>query len=123
VWITRAVLLLLVIGFPIALIFAWMHQLVPADGLSPRATTLGYVLIGALVSYEQLAPAPSSSHASERCRGRTGRAHRVAIAVPPFVNLSDDRAQEFFSDGMTEEITWALAKVQGLTVLARTSAF
>jgi TolB-like protein len=46
-----------------------------------------------------------------------------AIAVLPFVNMSGDPSQEFFSDGMTEEITSALAKVPKLEVIARTSAF
>jgi adenylate cyclase len=43
--------------------------------------------------------------------------------VLPFLNLSPDPDQESFSDGMTEEITTALAKVQGLIVIGRTSAF
>jgi TolB-like protein len=43
--------------------------------------------------------------------------------VLPFINLSSDKEQEFFSDGMTEEITSALAKVFGLKVIGRTSAF
>jgi TolB-like protein len=47
----------------------------------------------------------------------------VSVAVLPFLNLSSDKDQEFFSDGITEEITSALAKVQGLTVIGRTSAF
>src|SRR5229473_2296900 len=63
VWIARAFLLLLVIGFPVALFFAWMRELAPADAATPRATTgkLDWALIGALVivialvSYQQLA--------------------------------------------------------------------
>jgi len=47
----------------------------------------------------------------------------IYVAVLPFVNLSSDKEQEFFSDGMTEEITAALAKVPSLKVIARTSAF
>src|SRR5262249_48922446 len=47
----------------------------------------------------------------------------IAIAVLPFVNLSGDAGQEFFSDGITEEITTALAKVPDLRVVARTSAY
>jgi adenylate cyclase len=47
----------------------------------------------------------------------------VSVAVLPFLNLSSDKDQEFFSDGITEEITSALAKVPGLTVIGRTSAF
>ncbi|HET7085043.1 MAG TPA: TIR domain-containing protein [Rhizomicrobium sp.] len=47
----------------------------------------------------------------------------ISVAVLPFLNLSSDKDQEFFSDGITEEITSALAKVPGLTVIGRTSAF
>ena len=47
----------------------------------------------------------------------------ISVAVLPFLNLSSDKEQEFFSDGMTEEITAALAKVPDLRVVARTSAF
>jgi len=46
-----------------------------------------------------------------------------AIAVLPFVNLTPDHENEYFSDGMTEELTNALARVPGLRVVARTSAF
>jgi TolB-like protein len=47
----------------------------------------------------------------------------ISLAVLPFTNLSGDASQEFFSDGMTEEITAALTKVPDLKVVARTSAF
>ena len=50
-------------------------------------------------------------------------ASAISIAVLPFLNLSGDAGQEFFSDGMTEEITSALAMVPDLKVVARTSAF
>ena len=51
------------------------------------------------------------------------RSSAVSVAVLPFLNLSSDKEQEYFSDGITEEITSALAKVPGLTVIGRTSAF
>jgi TolB-like protein/DNA-binding winged helix-turn-helix (wHTH) protein/tetratricopeptide (TPR) repeat protein len=50
-------------------------------------------------------------------------AARTAIAVLPFANLSDDAGSEYFSDGLTEELTDRLAQVPGLQVAARTSAF
>jgi TolB-like protein/DNA-binding SARP family transcriptional activator len=52
-----------------------------------------------------------------------GPAPATSIAVLPFANMSSDGANEYFSDGMTEEIITALAKVEGLRVAARTSAF
>src|SRR6185295_5586598 len=83
-----------------------------------------------LVSYQQLA----SSRGTETTQGQQSGvaaarvasatpATAVSIAVLPFVNLSGDATQEFFSDGMTEEITAALAKISDLRVVARTSAF
>src|SRR5262245_13359447 len=64
VWIARALLLALVIGFPIAVLFVWMRDLAPVDASAPRPATtkLDYVLVGGLilviglVSYQQLAP-------------------------------------------------------------------
>src|SRR4029077_13159573 len=46
-----------------------------------------------------------------------------SIAVLPFVNMSGDKEQEYFSDGLTEEILNSLARINGLQVAARTSAF
>jgi len=51
------------------------------------------------------------------------RASGVSVAVMPFVNMSSDRDNEYFSDGMTEELIGALSQVEGLRVAARTSSF
>jgi TolB-like protein/class 3 adenylate cyclase len=48
---------------------------------------------------------------------------KPSIAVLPFINMSNDPEQEYFSDGMTEELIGALAKLKGLKVISRTSAF
>jgi TolB-like protein/Tfp pilus assembly protein PilF len=131
-WAVTLVLVLLFVGFPIALLFAWIHQLAPADGAMAResAGKLDWVLAGSLivviglVSYQQFAPSNGARTAQRQASvtpGDPGGA--LSIAVLPFVNLSGDAGQEFFSDGMTEEITSALAKVPNLRVVARTSAF
>jgi adenylate cyclase len=69
-------------------------------------------------------PDPAVTAAAERlrnvsCAGPTG----PTIAVLPFLNLSPDRENEYFSDGMTEELAGALARVPGLRVASRTSVF
>ena len=136
-WAGTLVLVFLVGGLPVALLLAWVRELGPADGATARATTgkLDWVLIGALVavialvSYQQLAPVtgtkPAQPAAVATAASPTSPAQPggISIAVLPFLNLSSDKEQEFFSDGMTEEITSALAKVPGWLVVGRTSAF
>src|SRR5215510_3141973 len=129
-WVARAFLLLLVTGLPIALLFVWMRDLAPADAAAPRASAskIDYVLIGALglvllfVGYQQVAPSRQSGVEAARSASLS-TAGTISVAVLPFTNLSSDPEQEFFSDGITEEITGALAKVPDLRVVARTSAF
>ena len=75
------------------------------------------VVVIALVSYQQLAPMTGARTAQQQASVAPAPGS-ISIAVLPFVNLSGDTGQEFFSDGMTEEITAALAQVPGLRVLA-----
>jgi TolB-like protein len=126
------ILVLLAVGFPIALIFAWIRELPPADGATAQAKTgmFDWTLMGALVvvlaavSYEQLVPSRGAGVAQQAGVTRNlANTVGISVAVLPFVNLSSDKEQEFFSDGMTEEITSALAKVPNLRVVGRTSAF
>ena len=85
------------------------------------AVLAGVLIVAiALISYRQFASRPAV--VAERAASAT-QASAISIAVLPFVNLSGDTGQEFFSDGITEEITSALAKVPDLRVVARTSAF
>ncbi len=131
-WFGRGVVLLLAIGFPVTLLGIWLRDLPPADGATARAVTgkLDIVLIGALVvvigfmGYDRFAPTPGATTAQQVTTSNGAPSTGViSIAVLPFVNLSSDKEQEFFSDGITEEITSALAKVKDLRVVGRTSAF
>jgi TolB-like protein len=129
-WVATSVIVVLALGFPVALIFAWIHQLAPADGATVRAKASGldWVLVGGLgivillIGYQQIAPTQQSGVDAARSTS-LNPAGAISIAVLPFANLSGDANQEFFSDGMTEEITSALAKVPDLRVVARTSAY
>ena len=74
---------------------------------------------------EELAAGPATQQQSvAKARAAAISPSRViSLAVLPFANLSGDPGQDFFSDGMTEEITAALAKIPDLRIVARESAF
>src|SRR6266446_4326356 len=103
---------------------------VDAPGFSTRpafrlrtalAVVAGVLIIAtALISYRQFAP--RQAVVAERAASATP-ASAISIAVLPFANISGDTSQEFFSDGLTEEITSTLSKIPGLRVVGRTSAF
>ena len=103
-------------------------------GRTSARRTLDYVIIAALVialgytwwSRQPVeAPAPQSTQAvvSEEDDVEQKAPDLRSIAVLPFVNMSSDQAQEWFSDGLTEEILNALARTPDLLVAARTSSF
>jgi hypothetical protein len=115
------VIVLLGVGFPIVLVFAWVLELKTlssgeATTVGAKATRLDFVLVGALVavlavvSYQQLVPSQATRTAQHASVVSPAQPGGISVAVLPFVNLSSDKEQEFFSDGMTEEITSALAK-------------
>ena len=129
-WVFQAVLLLLVIGFPVAIIFAWAFELTP-EGLkkekdvdSGQSIThitgrkIDYLVIVALVlalgffAVDKFATKPGTAETADR-----------SIAVLAFTDLSPQGDQEYFSDGISEELLNVLAKIPGLRVAARTSSF
>ncbi len=68
-------------------------------------------------------PAPAVRQSADESRERLPLPDRPAIAVLPFVNMSDDPAQEYFSDGISEDIITALSKLRWFFVIARNSSF
>lgn len=131
-WVGKAVLLVVALGFPIVLVFAWAFELTP-EGLkferdvdrsqSITPTTgrkLDFMIIGVLVialvlfSLDKFHwPADSGSPEMQK----------RSIAVLPFINMSGDPEQLYFSDGISEEILNALVRVEGISVASRTSSF
>lgn len=111
-WSVRLVIGLAVIGFPIALVMAWALELSP-DGLRMDSETKTDSEAGKKADDKALAE-PDPKPAKEGFD---------SIAVLPFLNLSNDPDNEYFSDGMSEELLNLLCKVPQLTVTSRTSSF
>jgi TolB-like protein/Flp pilus assembly protein TadD len=136
-WAVRFVVLLLVMGFPVALVLAWAFDLtpegirraedVPPNGYTPRwgrrkfaAITISVAILAAGVPLFQLSRSkptwlPWGDIASTPSQ--------KSIAVLPLLNESGDPGDEYFSDGLSEELIAALAQVKGLKVIGRSSSF
>ena len=93
--------------------------------LAVAAVILLVGLFFAVVADAALGPeSPAQLLHGERGADRSGKcARQKSVAVLPFVNLSDDKGSEYFSDGVSEELLTILQKIPGMHVAARTSAF
>ena len=101
-------------------IAALRKQLGPApDGGEWIATIprVGYRFVGGL------SPQPTTDMDDVTATDLTEDEHRPSIAVLPFTNLSDEREQEYFADGVTDDIITALSRMRWLFVIARNSSF
>ena len=148
-WALRALIIVLAIGFVPAVVFAWVFELTPqgikrdaevrpGESIAPQTArridrTIIVVLAIALAFFGfdrfVLAPRHEAALVVATKQAVTAGAETInpvagkSIAVLPFLNMSSDPEQEYFSDGMTEEVLNALANVPGLAVTARTSVF
>jgi TolB-like protein len=140
-WVGKLVFFLLVIGFPLALVFAWAYELTPVglkkekDIVRSESIThitgrkLDFVIIAVLglalvfFAVERFVWQPSRIPASSGTTQIVATGFRHSIAVLPFINMSDDPSNEYFSDGLSEEILNLLARIPELKVIARTSSF
>lgn len=142
-WVDTAVVLILVLGFPIVLILGWILDLTPSglrvtgpgpEGpVPPRVKAMATLIWASVLSVsvllasliiDRIEPEPDPFQGlvdvSKPVPGFSGRA---AIAVLPFLNHSDDREQDYFADGFTEDLITALQSIQSFPVIARTSTF
>jgi TolB-like protein/Flp pilus assembly protein TadD len=149
-WFVSAVAFLLILGFPVSVIFAWAFDLTPeglkaetkADPAAPEAGQTvrksNHIVVAALVLALSYFVIDKVVFNSGRDTAGTSTADQVAqqqsaeiesakadnsIAVLPFVNMSSDEEQEYFSDGLSEELLNLLARIPELNVASRTSSF
>jgi len=147
-WLFKFIVLVLAIGLPVALVFAWAFEMTP-EGLKrekdvdrsqsiTRQTgrkldrmiigvmglVIAYLVIDRFVLNEppQAAPA-AATESAQPAEAMTAASGKPSIAVLPFVNMSNDPDNEYFSDGLTETLLNMLAQLPGLQVAARTSSF
>ena len=150
-WVMKMLITLLALCLPLVLFFAWAYELTPegikketvvdrSQSITPRtgrkldfliigllAVALGYFIWESRFSENPSEPLSSSAqvHTGDG-REETEASSAVnnkSIAVLPFVNMSEDASNEYFSDGVSEEILNALAQVKELKVAGRTSSF
>jgi TolB-like protein len=126
-WVGRAILILLVAAFPIALVIAWAFELTP-EGLkrtadvpaAPAQRGFGRKWDFAIIGVLAIALGYSLW---ERWDAGSDTATQPSIAVLPFANFSSDPEQQYFSEGLSEELLIKLANLEGLRVAGRTSSF
>ena len=143
-WVVRVVILLLLLGFPIALVFAWVYELTPegikrTDEVLPNesitrktgrrlmaaasvVTALAVALfLFRLARLNQTDTAGSKAAPPSRAAAVPTVIPEKSIAVLPFENRSSDKENAFFADGVQDEILTALARIAELRVISRTS--
>ena len=125
-WAGPTILGLLAVGFPIALILSWFYELTP-EGISlekhvDRAESITHIN-GRRLDFIVISLLCAAVILFAYDKWWIGRPPQESIAVLPFVNMSNDATNEYFSDGISEELLNLLTKIPELKVASRTSAF
>ena len=132
-WAVRLMVLAIVIGFPIALVIAWAFELTPegikrtedvdpaVDSRAKSHAWIYVVIVAALLSISLFFLGRFTARNSTGASSNEFPAK--SIAVLPLLNESGDPKDEYFSDGLSEELIAALAQISGLKVIGRSSSF
>lgn len=143
-WVGKLVFLMLLIGLVPTLIFSWVYELTP-DGLKLESEIVGdesiarhtarrldrltialLVVVAGIVVTDRLIPETAETPATvatAKPEPASPVDSRPSLAVVPFVNTSDDDSNEYFADGISEELLNALSGIRNLRVPSRTSSF
>ena len=121
VWTLRFVILLFALGFPLVLLLTWALQLTP-EGITVATSKAGNKRMAGIVA-GLTALAIGWYFVGQPALRNQAIAGERSIAVLPFVNMSGDKENEYFSDGLAETTLDMLAQVKDLKVIARTSSF
>ena len=148
-WLPRSIVIMLALGFVPALVFAWVFELTPdgirrdaevdpAQSIAPQTArrmdrmiiavlvlALGYMAIDrfALAPRREAAATAAATAATNAAKPTNAGHGTSSIAVLPFVDMSQGKDQEYFSDGLSEQLLNALAQIPNLHVAGRTSSF
>src|SRR6266699_927202 len=138
-WVMKVFVSLLVLGFPVALVFSWAFEITPEGikresevepnksisrhtGRKIVALTIGLAVVAAgLLAFQLLRGTSNQKSANQP--GDAREMSEKSIAVLPLVNTSGDAANDYFSDGLSEELIAVLAKIPGLKIIGRSSSF
>jgi TolB-like protein/Tfp pilus assembly protein PilF len=131
-WVMKVFVTAVILGFPVALVFAWAFEITPegikrADEVSPdqsitrktgRKLTAIIVLVAVVAAGLLIFQFTRNPNINTKA---TVPADGKSVAVLPFENLSSDKENAFFAQGIQDEIITTLSKISGLRVISRTS--
>jgi adenylate cyclase len=149
-WVMKMLISILILGFPVALVMAWAYEMTPqglrretdvvkeqptsrASGKINRSIIVALIVTLAYIAYDKLVLDPileetsvetiSPQSAEVKPVEETSVLDERSIAVLSFFNMSDDDSNQYFAEGLSEELLNLLAKIPELRVAARTSSF